>query len=137
MGNRFDDVIAAYAQDPSDTKLLGLHVAFLTANFHVPVSEPVKELDPNRYDIPVICVKTETGAGAIPAFTTMDHLFKWKPEGCLYTSLTGSSLLAMAADMEAISEIRVNPNDVPCGRIPRADFRRMLALKFKGMSGEA
>ena len=89
----------------------------------------MKEIQVDCYDIPVICVRTELGEGAIPAFAATSHLFKWKPQGCLYTSLTGRSLLSMAIGMEAISEILINPNDVPRGRIPRADFKRMLALE--------
>ena len=38
-------------------------------------------------------------------------------------------LLAMATGMDAISEILVNPNDVPRGRIPRGDFKMMLELQ--------
>lgn len=129
MGNRLDEAIMAYTQDQSDHVLQALHKVFLTENLHVPVSQPVKELQPGRYDVAAICVRTETGAGAIPVFTAIEHLYKWKPQGCLYTSLTGRSLLAMAVGMKAVSEILVNPNDVPRGRIPRADFARMLALQ--------
>lgn len=129
MSNPIDDAIITYVQDRSDTAFRALDMAFLTEKLHVPVSEPVKELGPGRYDVAVICMRTETGAGAIPVFTEIDHLFKWKPQGCLYTSLTGRSLLAMAISMEEISEILVNPNDVPRGRIPRTDFQAMLALQ--------
>lgn len=128
MDNRLDDVIAAYARNQSDSALQTLHTAFMTEKVLVPVSEPVKDLGSSRYDVPVICIRTEAGAGAIPVFTAMEHLLRWKPKGCLYTSLTGRSLLAMALGMAAISEILVNPNDVPRGRIPRTDFERMLAL---------
>ena len=30
-----------------------------------------------QHDVPVMCVRTEAGAGAIPVFTTMDHLLVW------------------------------------------------------------
>lgn len=123
-----DDAIAAYTRSRSDLALKALDAAFMAEKLLVPVSEPVKELQPSRYDVPVICIRTETGAGAIPVFTAMEHLFKWKPKGCLYTSLTGRSLLTMAVGMDAISEILVNPNDVPRGQIPRSDFKRMLEL---------
>lgn len=126
MGNRLDDAIVAYMRDLSDTSLLELHSVFLAEKLHVPVSEPAKELQPGCYDIAVICVRTEAGGGAIPVFTDLEHLFAWKPEGCLYTSIVGRSLLAMAINMDAIDEILVNLNDVPRGRIPRADFERML-----------
>lgn len=129
MPNRVDDAIVAYLRDHSTTRLAALDVAFIEETFHVPVSKPVKESQIGRYDVPVICVWTEGGSGAIPAFTTVEHLLKWKPEGCLYTSLIGRSLIAMADEMSAISEILVNPNDIPRGRIPRSDFKRMLELQ--------
>lgn len=129
MPNRVDDAIVAYLRDHSETRLAVLDVAFVEETFHVPVSRPVRELQVGRYDVPVVCVRTGDGAGAVPAFTTVDHLLKWKPEGCLYTSLTGRALIAMADAMPAISEILVNPNDAPRGRIPRSDFRRMLELQ--------
>jgi hypothetical protein len=134
MPNRVDDEIIAYLRDHSEARLAALDAAFVEETFHVPVSKPVKKLHVGRYDVPVICVRTEAGNGAVPAFTTVEHLLKWKPEGCLYTSITGRSLIAMAEGMPAISEILVNPNDIPRGRIPRSDFKRMLEL-HQGRSG--
>ncbi len=129
MNNILDDVIAAYVRNQSESSLEALHTTFMRESLLVPVAEPVKELEPDTFDVPVICVRTEVGAGAIPSFTSLEHLLNWKPAGCLYTSLTGRSLLGMAVGMDSISEILVNPNDVPRGRIPRGDFKRMLALK--------
>jgi len=128
MRNRIDDAIGAYLQDRSDAALRVLDRALIEEELHVPVSEPVSELIPGRYDVAVVCIKTDAGEGAIPVFTTVAHLFEWKPEGCLYTSLNGRSVIEMATGMEAISEILINPKGVPRGRIPRADFIRMLAL---------
>jgi hypothetical protein len=96
MGNRLNDLIVAYTTCRTDAALHALHRGFMAEPLHVPVSEPVKE--PGRDDVPVICVRTETGAGAIPAFTSIEYLSKWKP-GCLYTSLSGRSLLGMAIGM--------------------------------------
>jgi hypothetical protein len=128
VNNLLDDLIAAYVQERSNPALTALYKAILTEKLEVPISEAVKELQSGRYDVPVVCVRTDTGAGAIPAFTTEAHLLKWKPQGCLYTTLTGRSLLAMAIGMEDISEVIINLGDAPRGRIPRADFERMLAL---------
>ena len=130
MSSRIDEAIAAYSGNRTDARLRSLHEAFLKNPLLVPVSEPVKELQPSKYDVPVICMRTESGAGAIPAFTTLDHLFKWKPQGCLYVSITGRALLTMAIDMTEISEILVNPNDSPRGRIPKGDFEQMLAMRL-------
>ncbi len=128
MPSRVDNAIFEFVRSRSDAALLGLHMVFMEEQVHVPVVEPVKELGAGRYDVPVLCVRTETGAGAIPVFTTMEHLLKWKPQGCLYTSLRGRSLIAMAIGMDCISEILVNPDDIPRGRIPRGDFQRMLTI---------
>lgn len=82
MANRVDDAIVAYLRDRSETSLAALDSAFVDERFHVPISESVKELAPHRYDVPVLCVKTDAGMGAIPVFTTVEHLLKWKPQGC-------------------------------------------------------
>lgn len=126
MLNRVDGAIIAYLRDRSVTSLEALDAAFVEERFQVPITDPVKELAPGRYDISVLCVKTDAGGGAIPVFTTVEHLLKWKPQGCKYTTLTGRALIAMADGMPAISEVLVNPNDVPRGRIPRSDFKRLL-----------
>ncbi len=128
MLNRVDDAIFAYLRERSEASLAALDAALVEERFHVPVSDPVKELAPGHYDVPVLCVKTDAGAGAIPAFTTVEHLLKWKPQGFKYTSLTGRALIAMAEGMPMIAEILVNPDDAPRGSIPRKDFKRMLAL---------
>jgi len=106
-----------------------MYKTFLAEEFYVPVSEPVQEIQIGHHDVPVICIRMEDGTGALPAFTTMEHLFQWKPEGCLYISLAGRSLIAMAIGMNDISEIAINPCDAPRGRVPRVDFERMLALQ--------
>ena len=128
MGNRLDDAIIAYTRNRCHALFTTMYKVFMNENLYVPVSEAVKEPQPGSYDVPVICIRTETGVGAIPVFTTMEHLLKWKPQGCLYTTLTGRSLIAMAIGMDDISEIHVNPKDAPRGQIPRADFEKMLNL---------
>ena len=128
MGNRLDDAIEAYTRDRTEASLLALQVTFMDERVHVLVAKPVEQLQPGQYDVPVICVRTETGEGAIPVFTAVEHLLKWKPQGCLHTSMTGRSLIAMATRMQVIKEILVNPNDAPRGRIPRDDFEKMLAM---------
>ncbi len=86
----------------------------------VPVAEPVKELEPDTFDVPVICVRTEVGPGTIPSFTSLEHLLNWKPARLICTtSLTGAfTFLAMAVGMDSISEIHVNPTMFPAVRIP-------------------
>lgn len=126
MAVYLDDAIRAYADDPSGKSWTVLEATVTETRFCVPVSESVKEIAPGRYDVPVICLKTDAGEGAIPAFTSVEHLLKWKPQGCKYTTLSGRALIAMAINMEVVSEILVNPGDVPRGKIPRSDFKRML-----------
>ncbi len=128
MIDHLDDAIKTYTDDPSGRSWTALEAVVIETRFCVPVSEPVKEVAPGRYDVPVICLKTDAGEGAIPAFTSVGHLLKWKPQGCKYTSLSGRALIAMAINMEVVAEILVNPGDVPHGKIPRSDFKRMLLL---------
>jgi hypothetical protein len=81
MYNRLDAEIAAYVQDQCDAALKALQAVFMVEKLLVPVSEPAKELEPGRYDVPVVCMRTEAGAGAIPVFTAMEDLFKWSLKG--------------------------------------------------------
>ena len=128
MHSMLDNAIAEYTRTRTEAHFLAIYRAVLTENLLVPVAESVKEVQTGQYDVPVICIRTETGAGAIPVFTSTEHLLKWKPHGCLYATLTGRALLTMAVDMHEVSEIQINPNDVPHGRIPRVDFVNMLDL---------
>lgn len=127
--NRLDDAIFAFVREQSESARLALHMIFLDEDLYVPIAAEVAELQPGEYGVPVICIKTEAGAGALPAFTSVRHLLQWKPQGCLYTSTCGGSLIRMAVGMADVDEILVNPSAVPRGRIPRRDFQRMLALK--------
>lgn len=129
MRNRVDDAIFMYDRDRREATQAALDLALVEEQFLVPVAEPTKELTPGHYDVPVLCVRTEAGGGAIPAFSSMERLLTWKPHGCLYTTLNGHSLLAMAIGMESVTEILVNPGSVPRGRIPRSNFTRMLAIQ--------
>jgi len=94
----------------------------------VPVSAEVTEIDVHKYDIPVICEKTKSGDGVVPAFTAVEQMLVWKPGGCKYVTVSGKSLIEMADRMEGISEIMVNPGGVPRGSIPRSEFKRLLSL---------
>lgn len=126
--NRLDDAIFAFVREQSENARQALHELFLEEQLHVALSRQVTEVRPGEYDVPAICIRTETGAGALPAFTSVRRLLRWKPQGCLYTVLSGRSLIRMAAQMADVDEILANPGDVPRGRIPRGDFQRMLAL---------
>jgi len=128
MSSRVEAAISAYSANRTESLLADLDKALVDGEFLVPVSAEVTEISPGRYDVPVICLKTNTGDGAIPAFTTIGSLLHWKPEGSKYTTLAGSALIAMAENMTEISEILVNPGGTPRGTIPRVEFRRLLSL---------
>jgi hypothetical protein len=128
MSGRIEEAISKYVQNRSDTQLRELDRALLEGNFYVPIGAVVRELRPGRFDVPAICIRTEAGLGALPVFTSLDHLREWTPQGCQYTELSGERLIRMAQDMPEVSEIVVNVAGVPRGRIPRSDFGRMLAL---------
>jgi SseB protein N-terminal domain len=129
MSNRIDDAIYAYLRGGDLVALDALYIALVEEKLSIPLLGPVKEVAPGRHDLPVLCIKTEDGGGAIPAFTSAEHLLEWKPEGCLHTEVVGRSLVAMAIGMSSISEIVINMNGVPRGSIPRSGFARMLTLK--------
>lgn len=123
-----EDAIRAYALDRTDAALSVLDLALIREPLHVPVSDIAEKLGPDRYDVPVICLRTESGSGAIPAFTTLDQLLLWEPAGPKYVTLTGAKLIAMADGMPEIDEIQVNPAGAPRGIVPRIEFSRLLSL---------
>lgn len=126
MPNTIEAVIERYSASRSDDALRGLDAALVQDSFLIPVSREVARTRIGSYDIPVICMKTKAGDGAIPAFTTIDQLLNWKPEGCKYVTLTGKALLEMALGMAAISQIVINVDGTPRGAIPRSEFKRLL-----------
>ena len=122
-----DRLIEAHVRDQSRESFLALNKAIIEAEFALPVSGHISKINSNHYDVPVLCIKTDRG-GAIPAFTTEAHLLAWKPEGSNYAMLRGRALLEMAKEMREISEIVINIQAGPSGRIPRADFDGILSL---------
>jgi len=128
MPNEMEIAIEAYVNDRTPENLSGIDQAIVASEFHVPVFADVKDLGSGRHDIPVVCIRTERGTGAIPAFTTVEQLLSWKPSGAKYATLAGRSLLAMAEQMPEIDEIAINPAGVPQGTIPRTEFGRLISL---------
>jgi hypothetical protein len=125
MTNPIEAAIAIYATNRSEAALEALDLALVQGEFLIPVTADVTAIEDGIYDVPAICMRTSTGEGAIPAFTTIDQLLKWKPEGSKYTTLTGRSLLEMAIRMPEISQIVVNVDGSPRGAIPRSEFKRL------------
>jgi SseB protein N-terminal domain len=119
--------ILSYTSNRSDATLQALDSALVQDNVLVPVSAEVTAIGTGNYDVPVICIKTSAGDGAIPAFTSIEQLLKWKPEGCKYVTMTGKSLLEMAIEMPVVAEIVVNVEGSPRGVIPRSEFGRLIA----------
>lgn len=128
MTDPLEDAISVYLQNKTAASLRALDIALLAESLYVPVDGPVTELQNGNCDVPVICVKTESGGGAIPVFTGVGHLLKWKSAGASFVRLDGRKLLLMASGMPAIDCIVVNHCSSPRGRIPRSDFERMLAI---------
>lgn len=128
MTNAIESAIAHYSTNRSEEALQALDIALVRNSVLVPISEDVTETKKGIFDIPVICLKTSTGDGAIPAFTTVDQLMNWKPQGCKYVTVTGKSLLEMALGMPEISEIVINVDGAPRGAIPQWEFKRLIAL---------
>ncbi|MFG0274109.1 MAG: SseB family protein [Phycisphaerales bacterium] len=127
-----DKAIAVYVHRPTDDALCAIYSALLAGSVIVPVSESPRELQSDCYDIPVICIRTQWGTRAIPVFTMVEHILRWKPEGCHYVTLAGRQLLLMAVDMLTIDEVVINPSGGPHGQIPRAAFSEILSRELTG-----
>jgi SseB protein N-terminal domain len=128
MTNAIESAIARYSTSRSENTLGALERALIQNSILVPVLADVTKTAKVNFDIPVICLRTSAGDGAIPAFTTVDQLLNWKPEGCKYVTLSGKALLEMALGMPEISEIVINVNGAPRGAIPQSEFKRLVAL---------
>ena len=128
MDCRVDDAISRYLLDQSTARLHELDRALVEENFCVPLGADVTRLSNNKHKVIIRCIRTEAGTGAVPVFTTPEHLLKWKPAGCPYVVLAGAKVIQTVNEMQEISEILINPADAPRGSIPRSDFVRMLAL---------
>lgn len=128
MTNAIESAIVNYSTSRSEDTFGALDRALVQNSIFVPVSADVTEISKNNFDIPVICLRTSASDGAIPAFTTVDQLLNWKPEGCKYVTITGKALLEMALGMPGISEIVINVNGAPRGAIPQSEFKRLVAL---------
>jgi hypothetical protein len=125
--NPVEAAIATYASNPGEAALGALDLALVQGEFLIPVSAEVTAIEEGVYDVPAICIRTNRGEGAIPAFTTIGQLLKWKPESSKYTTLTGRSLFQMAIRMPEIAQIVVNVDGSPRGVIPRSEFERLSA----------
>ncbi len=133
MSNAVELAIKAYtekrdASEPADDEFKALDLAILQSTFFVPVYQQVTKIREHAYSIPLVCIKTLAGDGAIPIFTTLDHLQCWKEEGSDYVELTGKAILTMALGMPDISIVVVNVDSSPRGAIPRTEFERLIAL---------
>jgi hypothetical protein len=128
MTNAIEAAIEVYCTSRSDSALLALDMALVRNSVLVPTSTELTEIETGGYEVPVICMRTTAGDGAIPAFTTLEQLLKWQPEGCKYIEVNGKALLQMAIGMPEISRIVINVDGAPRGVIPRSEFERLVAL---------
>jgi hypothetical protein len=120
--------IIAFTEDRSAERLLAMEMALLSGEFLIPIGDEEVESRGDRHRVPVVCFRTEEGFAAAPAFTSVERLFDWKPEGSRYVSLRGYKLIDMVFAMPEVDVIAVNPKGVPRGLIPREDFLRLLSL---------
>jgi hypothetical protein len=128
VANKIDPSIEAFLDHRTDDAFTAMYRAFLDEVLCVPIGAPVKEPSPDVQDVPAICIRSESGTGILPTFTSVEHLLEWKPAGCLYVELHGRTIVKMANNMVDIDEIAVNVAGTPRGRIPRMHFAKMLAL---------
>lgn len=126
--NDAERAIIAFTNERTPERMHDMDLALLAAEFIVPVSDEGVESRGNVHTVPVRCFVTEEGFRAAPAFTTVERLFDWKPEGSRYVTLIGHKLIDMAFGIAEIDVIAVNPKGVPRGLIPRGEFLRLLGL---------
>jgi hypothetical protein len=123
-----EQAIVRYTQERTADNLERLDRSLVAGTFLVPVGEEPTELSPGQFDIPAICIRQPDGVGALPAFTSIDQLLSWKPEGCSYVELSGGEVVEMARGMPEVGQVAVNLVGVPRGVIPRSEFDRLLSL---------
>jgi hypothetical protein len=131
MRNLIEEAIAAFTENRSPEQLQQLHCVLVGGSFIVPVFADATEYAIAHWDIPVICLRRPDDTGSVPAFTSVEKLLEWKPEGGKFVELKGDQLIRMAENMSQISDIVVNPGLVPRGIIDRSEFKQLLALAAK------
>lgn len=125
MQNKLDEIIALHASDPSSETERQLNETFLGSTLLVPILGPISR-EGDQHDIPVLCLKSPEGIGGMPVFTSLSHLYEWKPQGQMHIAIGGRKALELALSIKEISEVWVNISGVPRGRIPRYIVETML-----------
>jgi len=120
--------IIAFTEERNAERQLAMNMALLSGEFVIPIGDEGIESRGDRHRVPVRCFRTEEGFAAAAAFTSVERLFDWKPEGSRYVSLLGHELIDMVFAMPEVDVIAVNPMGVPRGLILREDFLRLLSL---------
>jgi len=123
-----EQAIVAFTEDRTPERQLTMERALLAGQFLVPIGDEDVKARGDRYRLPVRCFRTDEGLAAAPAFTSLERLFDWKPEGCRYVTLDGHKIIDMVFAMPEVEVIAVNPKGVPRGLIPREEFLRLLAM---------
>ncbi len=131
MSMEIEDAIVAFTNNRTPEQLQTLHRTFVKGTLVVPVFADVTEYTPTRWEIPIICLRRPDDTGSVPAFTSVEKLVEWKPEGVKFVELEGHQVISMAERMSQIAEIVVNAGLVPRGIIERSEFKGLLALSRK------
>jgi hypothetical protein len=124
--NAVDAAIAKHCASFTRESLEELYDALLAGEFLVALSADEEVVSEGAVrTLPIICGRSVDGLPALPVFTSLAHLYEWKPEGCRYTNLGGRVLFSMATGMADIEVIVVNGRGAPRGHISRAEFVRL------------
>jgi hypothetical protein len=130
--NEVEQAITIFTEDRTEARFDAMQRALVDGEFLIPVSDEGVQSQLSVHSIPVICFTTDEGHAAAPAFTTLQRLLEWKPQGVKYVELEGHKLIEMVDGMAEIDLIAINPGGGPRGLIPREDFLRLLSMYHVG-----
>jgi len=109
-----------------------LHKELLTSSLLIPTTSEIESLEPGGWltlsldlDVKILTARYSEGQIAMAAFTDIDALRSWRPEGNPYIALGGPDLFGIAAS-QGIAAVLVNPAGPVGGEITRQEIK-MLA----------
>ena len=126
--NPIDDAINRHIDEQTPASLDGLYTAFLSGTVFIATDGNPNPLPATNATIRAVCIKKKNGELCLPAFTSLEHLWEWKPEDPPSAELPGLSFFQLASTM-AIEWVVVNHKGIPQGQFSREEIRLLAAGK--------
>jgi hypothetical protein len=126
--NPIDAAINRHIDEQSPESLDHLYTAFLSDKLFIATDGKWNPDPTGETTIRAVCIKKKNGQFCLPAFTSIEHLWEWKPEDPPSVEIPGLSLFHLASTM-AVEWIVVNHKGIPQGQFNRQEIQLLAAGK--------